>query len=110
LSDRESTFLLYDSTQLNSMLIMRKFALFLSSIAASSVLFISVQPAPSIAADAAPSVGSSTKPVMMKKAKKQKSTMGKKSKSSGRCVKPDDLDAKGKRCGGRASSVRPGGR
>lgn len=27
----------------------------------------------------------------------------------GNCVSPDDIDAAGRRCGGRASSVRPGG-
>jgi hypothetical protein len=29
--------------------------------------------------------------------------------SAGRCNYPDDLDARGHRCGGRAASVRPGG-
>lgn len=29
---------------------------------------------------------------------------------SGRCNSPNDIDAAGRRCGGRASSVRPGGR
>lgn len=28
---------------------------------------------------------------------------------AGRCNYPDDLDARGRRCGGRAASVRPGG-
>ncbi|MBD3885399.1 SH3 domain-containing protein [Phormidium tenue FACHB-886] len=32
------------------------------------------------------------------------------SSGSGRCNSPDDLDSRGRRCGGRASSVRPGGR
>jgi hypothetical protein len=30
--------------------------------------------------------------------------------SSGRCVSPNDRDSRGRRCGGRASDVRPGGR
>jgi hypothetical protein len=29
--------------------------------------------------------------------------------ATGKCVYPSDLDSRGRRCGGRASSVRPGG-
>ncbi|MFM6073880.1 MAG: hypothetical protein ACKPGN_08140 [Dolichospermum sp.] len=35
---------------------------------------------------------------------------GTSSNTSGRCNSPDDRAADGSRCGGRAASVRPGGR
>jgi hypothetical protein len=42
--------------------------------------------------------------------KKNTDAISSKGKSDqGRCNKPDDLDAKGKRCGNRAASVRKGG-
>jgi hypothetical protein len=95
---------------------MKKSVLFISIVALASALLICNQPSPSIAAETTPSVGKSNvaKPVITKKEKKKKNSMGKKnpsaSRSTGRCDKPDDLDAKGKRCGNRASSVKKGGR
>jgi hypothetical protein len=64
--------------------------------------------------------GSSFQPVVTKAKSKKPTTKNTKKKNTdalsskgksekGRCNKPDDLDAKGRRCGNRAASVKKGG-
>jgi hypothetical protein len=98
---------------------MKKSPFLLSGILVTSLLMCLSQPADAAGKEKkTPQVeGTSISQPVVTKAKKPKNsnkknnTLSDKAKSSaGRCNKPDDLDAKGNRCGNRASSVKKGGR